>query len=356
MIGSRKAHAVITPDTYEWAYLGAQATEKPADFTAQAQIEGVSEPELFTAEVAEIGNAASWEIAIAHRGLIKSVANRYAGMIRRSPALDFDDLVSAGTEAVFGYAGKYFPKMDQLPPGSFFYKAAFHGVMAAINDHISTVRIPRHVRPKLRRLDVLRSYRDPATGVGISPDTAFELVGASEDKDRKRLELARLVSYEMGSIDNGFSPQVDNPSANDYSPRMESVFDVGKPGDIELSESGARAAQIREVLPELGLSDRELGVVRLRLGISEDGGTPAEPMTLEEVGKIFGLTRERIRVIEAKALAKLRNPTRADRLCPPETVVHSRLIPSREYIDVNGNKQVIPAEVRTRTYQSRVIE
>lgn len=356
MSKSSPNHTDLYPDTYEWAHLGAQAVKSPEAFTAQADAEGISNPELFTAEVAEIGNAASWDIVLAHQGLIKSAANRYIGMISRSPALDFSDLVSAGMEAVHGTAGSYFPKKERFSAGGFFYRSATWGIRKAIDDHSSTVRLPRNVRQTLRRVDRLAQYRDPSTGAGINPARIFELVGASEEKTRKRLELARLVSYEMGSIDNGFSPQVDNPSENDYSQRMESVFDTGQPNYLEIAELTARSNQIRELLPQLGLSDRELLILRLRLGISGDGNTRTMPMTLEETGEIIGLSKDRIRQIENKALSSLRKPANADKLCPPETVTRRYIVPRREYVDRDGTTRVLPARIQTHKYRSRVIE
>ncbi|MDQ3094084.1 MAG: sigma-70 family RNA polymerase sigma factor [bacterium] len=336
----------LTPEHYEWAHLGLQARKFPGEFTLRASQDGLRNPEEFTIEVGQIGNAASWEIVAAFSGLTKTIAKRYSRNDGH-PTLNFEDISAVGNLGVYERSGLYFPKLDTVRATTYFVNSARSGIIKYMNENSSTVRVPGDRRSTIRDLDRLRHHRNPVTGRGISRKSAFDILGITDEKTRSIIERARLVSYEMGSIDNGFSPQVDDPSDSDYSPAMTSVFDVGDPNPFDIAEKRVRAEEINRALETSGLSERDIRILRDRFGIGDE---LSEPKTLERVGKACGISGGRAREIELKALSKLRHARQDNILCPTEVITYTAYY---DQTDENGNNVLRSYERQTK---SRIVE
>lgn len=292
--------------------MGQQAANNPEAFVEHSLQTGWVKPEKLVNESIEVGKQISWEIALAHGGLVHYVVSKYRRSIARTPAIDFEDLMNEGQEAVFRSAGKYYPKIEEITEGTFFFTHIKNAVEKCIDDTSSAVRIPRTTRKIIGRMDGLVGHRNPATGKGITPRKAFEIVKVSH-KRRQEIERARLLSQEMGSLDGGFSPQLDNPSGNRYSSNLNNIFYPDQQDPLEAVEQRIRNMQIRGVVRAANLSEREVLVLNKRFGFN---GEP--PLTLDEVGELVGVSRHRIQRIEAKALAKLRHPKNSSKLTTTE--------------------------------------
>src|SRR6266498_756757 len=169
-------------------------------------------------------------------------------------------------------------------------------ITRAIADQARTIRIPVHMVETMNK--VLRVQRQMLQELGREP--TVEEVAAKVELTPDRVRDIQRISLEPVSLETPVGEE-DDSSLGDF---------VEDPSAIAPATAAARALlteAIEEALEEL--NDRERAVVRLRFGL-DDG----QVRTLEEVGKEFGVTRERIRQIESKTLAKLRHPTRSQRL------------------------------------------
>lgn len=169
-------------------------------------------------------------------------------------------------------------------------------ITRAIADQARTIRIPVHMVETINKL--IRVSRQLVQQLGREP-TAEEIAAEMGIAPEKVEEIHR-IAQEPVSLETPIGEEEDSE-----------LGDFLEDKDIPSPEEAAASQLLREQLDEMleELTDREREVLRLRFGL-EDG----HPYTLEEVGRRFGVTRERIRQIEAKALRKLRHPSRSKKL------------------------------------------
>ena len=272
------------------------ATAMSAGREAQDKLDKAEEGTLSEAELAEInaaikaGDDAKQSLAEANLRLVVSIAKRYVGR-----GMLFLDLIQEGNLGLI----KAVEKFDYTKGYKFSTYATWwirQAITRSIADQARTIRIPVHMVETINK--VIRVSRQLLQELGHDP-SAEEIsaeMGMPVDKVREILKIAQ----EPVSLETPIGEEEDS-HLGDFIP------DEGASEPSEAASFTLLKEQLVDVLSTL--TPREEKVLKLRFGI-EDGRT----RTLEEVGKEFNVTRERIRQIEAKALRKLRHPSRSKKL------------------------------------------
>ena len=242
--------------------------------------------------IAEGDEDAKQELINANLRLVISIAKRYAG--RGMPFLDLIQECNMGLI-------KAVEKFDYTKGFKFSTYATWwirQAITRAIADQARTIRIPVHMVETINK--ITRAQRQLVQELGRDP-TAEEISERLEGAlSPDRIREIQCINQEPVSLETPIGEE-DDSHLGDFIEDKEVV------SPSEYTTKSLLKDELYDVLQEL--TDREAKVLDLRYGLTDN-----HPRTLEEVGKEFGVTRERIRQIEAKAIKKLRHPTRAKRL------------------------------------------